>query len=233
VTTQQPGLAGAIAAAQQQLAGKRDAGLGWYGRGHGSGIPGPLELLEMGSPRLALARALGVPFAPWLINCVALFPTVDTQLVPDVGSDTKLTQDAWVDSLIFRAQILRTPTNQFDTLSDFFLNYQSGIKAKLAVVGAPRYEVAPKFTPISTLSDMVGGAHWPNGWIVTYNENFEMQFATSFNLPAAPLEVTATFRLWAPIGEGFVKMDAETAIRRLADECGITCSPGYCNQQCR
>ena len=212
---------------------KAGRGLGWYGSGHGGGPPGPYDLLEMGSPRLALARALGVPFAPWLINCVALFPAVDTPLVPDVGSDTKLTQDAWVDALIFRSTVLRTPTNQFDTLSDFFLNFQSGIRAKLAVVGAPRYEVAPKFTPLSTLSDMIGGGKWPHGWVVTYNQNFEMDFATSFPLPFPNIEVTATFRLWAPIGEGFVKMDAETAIRRLRDECGIVCSAGYCNQHCR
>jgi len=218
-------------------AAKAKSGLGWYGMQHGGGPPGVYELLEMGSPRMALARAIGCPFAPWLINVVATSETADQTLVADVGFDTKLTQDAYVDQLVFRVQPQVTAVNQFDTLSQFFLNYQSGIKAKLDIVGAPRYAVAPKFTPISTLSDMVGGGRWPHGWILTYNQNIEMSFQTSFPLPATPefvpVEVTATFRLWEPIGEAFTKMDAETAIRRLAQECGIECSAAYNKFVCR
>jgi hypothetical protein len=231
-TTPQPdaGLGAANAAVAK-------AGLGWYGAQHGGGPPSVYELLEMGSPRMALARALGVPFAPWLINVVALFEAADQVLVPDVGSDTKLTQDAYVDSLVFRVQPQFTAVNQFDTLSQFFLNFQSGIKAKLDIVGAPRYAVAPKFTPISTLSDMLGGGRWPHGWILTYDQNIEMSFQLSFPLPATPtfvpVEVTATFRLWEPIGEAFAKMDQGTALRRLRDECGIECSAAYTDRLCR
>lgn len=232
---QPPPAAAAIAGLAGVDASVAKSGLGWYGMQHGGGPPSVYELLEMGSPRLALARAIGVPFAPWLINCVGVFQTVDQPTVLDIGSDTKLTQDAYVDALIWRLQPLVTPTNQFDTLSNFFLNFMSGLKAKLDVVGAPRYAVAPKFTPISTLSDMLGGGKWPHGWILTYNQNLELSLLSSLPaLPAAvvPLEVTATFRLWVPIGEAFAKMDAETAIRRLRDECGIDCSPGYVKRTC-
>src|ERR1700704_4370183 len=52
---------------------------------------GPLEagiyaMLAGGSPRLALAKALGGPLAPYLINFRATFPDSTTNIVPDVGS---------------------------------------------------------------------------------------------------------------------------------------------------
>jgi hypothetical protein len=206
--------------------------------GCGDGSLGPLEagvwaMLAAGSPRLALAKALGVPLAPYLINVRAEFPDVDTADVPDVGSDVKIVQDTLIDALVVRLQNDNTPENVFQPQSDFYFGFQSGIEATLDVMGAPRYGVAPKFTPLSTLADMVNGnSHWPGGWVLTYQQQLFMSFHSRVTLPAAPYEVICTFRGWCPINEMFVSMSNREALDRLA-ECGIVCGDAYRQMYCR
>jgi hypothetical protein len=175
-------------------------------------------MLAAGSPRLALAKAWGIPLAPYLINVRAPFANTDTTDIPDVGSDVKIVQDTLIDAMVVRIQNEGSTANQnqFQTLSDFFYNFQSGIEAKLDVMGAPRYSVAPKFTPLSTLADVVcGGSHWPGGWILTYQQQFFMSFHVDVTLPVAPMEVICTFRGWVPTNDMFVDMKNRDAISEL------------------
>jgi hypothetical protein len=205
-----------------------------FGFGCGESDFGPLatgiySMLAAGSPRLALAKARGVPLAPYTINVRALFPDTGTTLIPDVGSDVKITQDTLVDSLVIRIQNESTTANQnqFQTLSDFFYGYQSGIEATLDVQGAPRYSVAP-FTPLSTLGDPNNGeGHWPGGWVLTYQQQLFMSFRTKILLPYAPLEVVCTFRSWVPVTQAFVSMTNREAIECLQSEFGIQLDQSY------
>jgi hypothetical protein len=201
--------------------------------------PGPigadvLAMLAAGSPRLALAKAWGVPLAPYLINVRATFPDVDTTDVPDVGSDVKIVQDTLIDGLVIRITNDNTPQNVFQPQSDYFFNFQSGLEATLDVQGAPRYGVAPKFTPLSTLADVVNGnAKWPAGWILTYQQQLFMSFHSRVSpLPFSPLTVVCTYRGWVPVGEMFVQMTNREAFIRLA-ECGIVCDKAYVDRWCR
>jgi hypothetical protein len=201
------------------------AGLGAPSKSSGGlGCPGgPLDtgvyaMLAAGSPRLALAKAWGIPLAPYLINVRAVFANTDTIDVPDVGSDVKITQDTLIDALVIRLQNEGATANQnvFQPQSDYFFNFQSSIEATLDVMGAPRYAVAPKFTPLSTLGDMVSGSsHWPGGWILTYQQQLFMSFKSNVTLPDAPYEVVCTFRGLVPTNELFTDMKNRDAIAYL------------------
>ena len=221
-----------------EIRGSRDAtGVGApyrSGFASGPGLEGPIglgvqKMLEAGSPRLALAKCLGVPLAPYAINVRATFPDVDTPSVPNVGSDVKIVQDTLVDALVVRiTNDGGGQTNIFQPQSDYFFNFQSGIEATLDVKGAPRYAVADNFTPLSTLADVVNGnSRWPAGWILTYQQQLFMSFnARIAPLPFAPLTVVCTFRTWTPVGEMFVQMTNREAFQRLS-ECGVSCSQQY------
>jgi hypothetical protein len=179
---------------------------------------GVYAMLGAGSPRLALAKAWGIPLAPYLINVRATFATTSTTDVLDVGSDVKIVQDTLCDAFVSRIQNEGASANQsvFQPQSDYFFNFQSGIETKLDVMGAPRYSVAPKFTPLSTLADMVNGnSHWPGGWILTYQQQLFMSFHTDVTLPDAPMEVICTFRGWVPTNDMFVDMKNRDAIAAL------------------
>lgn len=210
------------------------------GIGCSDGSLGPLEagvwaMLAAGSPRLALAKALGVPLAPYIINVRATFPEVDTADVPDIGSDVKIVQDTLIDAMVVRLQNDNTPQNIFQPQSDYFFNFQSGIEATLQVNGAPRYSVAEMFTPLSTLADVVnGGSHWPGGWLLTYQQQLFMSFHSRVTLPFAPLEVICTFRGWLPVSDMFMRNRmSDDKVFAMLEECGVSCSDAYKSIVCR
>lgn len=211
--------------------GLSGAGLGRPGRVR---IPGLFEFLEMGSPRLALARAMGVPFAPWMVSCTATFTSTSPSLQPDVGADTKFSQDQWVDAAIAKVISQNTPLNPFSTMSDFFQNWQNGIQVKLFADGSPRYDVIPRFTQLGNAFDVTNPT-WLGDWVLTYNQQLTMDFQTTFALPdtAVPLLVQCTFRCWGPIGEQFSRMTNDEAMTRLLQDYGIECNEDYCKYGCR
>jgi hypothetical protein len=214
--------------------GSTHAGLG-LGIGTGGDALGPLAsgvwaMLAAGSPRLALAKALGVPLAPYFINVRATFENTDVTDVPSEGADVKVVQDTLVDAMVFRIvnQSQTANLNQFQAQSDYYYNFQSGLDVTLDVQGAPRYSVAPKFTPLSTVADMINGnSHWPGGWILTYQEQIFMAFHATVTLPFAPIEVIVTFRGWVPTSEAFVSMRNRDAIDQLSTDCGIQVTDAY------
>jgi hypothetical protein len=193
---------------------------------------GVYSMLAAGSPRLALAKALGCKLAPYFINVRATFDNTDVTDIPSVGSDVKIVQDTLVDCLIVRTvnQSIVANSSTFQAESDWFFNFQSGLEATLDVQGAPRYAVAPRFTPLSTIADMVSGqSHWPGGWILTYQQQLFMAFHATVTLPYAPVEVICTYRSWVPEGEMFVDMTNREALDRLA-VLGIVVPDAYRNR---
>lgn len=198
-------------------------------------MSGPLSqgiyaMLAAGSPRLALAKARGIPLAPQGLNVRVTFSTTSTSVIPDVGSDEKITQDLLVDSMVVNIQNQSTTANAsvWQPISDFFFRFTSGIEATLSVQGAPRYSPFDKFTPLSTMCDVVnGGSHWPGGWVLTYQQQLKMDFNARVVLPYAPLEVVVTFRTWQPVTQSFVVMSTREAIGCLKTEFGIDLSDAY------
>lgn len=192
------------------------------------------DFLEMGSPRLALARCYGVPFAPYIVNVRATFPDVDTFDAPGVCSDVKIPQDMIVDTMLSRFTFDNPPLNILQPISDYYYNWQSGLEATLDVTGWPRYSVAPKFTPIATLTDLVSGeSHWPKGWLLTLNEQLEMSFHARIQLPMAPATIVCTFRTWTPINCMFAEMTVREAVNALRCDCGIDIGEAYLTRICR
>jgi hypothetical protein len=199
------------------------------------------RLLQAGSPRLALARATGVPIVPLTFNIRASFPDTSTVDVPTVGmqgnqggTPYRMVQDALFDSFLFRT-INESETanqNQFQAESDYFYNWQSGIEAILSVEGQPRYQVVSFYTPLSLIADSFNGnSHWPYGWILKPNQTLLMSFHATVPLPTAPMEVVCTFRVWTTASDGDVCSNRQ-AFEQLCD-LGYQVPSAVVNQLCR
>jgi hypothetical protein len=197
--------------------------------------------IQAGSPRLALARATGQAIVPLVVNVRGTFPTTSTTDIPAVGMQSnqggvpyRLVQDCLVDGMVARIQN-ESPTanqNQFQSLSDFFFNFQSSIEATLYLEGQPRYEIASYFTPLSTLCDMFNGnAHYPYGWIIKPTQQLLMRFHSDTPLPTAPLEVIVSFRLWTTVSDGDIPSNRQ-AFEHLCD-LGYEVPNAVVNQLCR
>lgn len=228
---------------------EKKTGLGCGGGcgGGGGSSPGPNRGMEhevyryirAGSPRLALASAMCVPFQPTLYNVRATFPSTSTVDVPDVGADDKFSQDTDIEGLVIRTVNASTTANSnpLQTLSDFFYNFQSGIAAKLQVLGAPKYSVASRFTPLSTLADVIGqgcSGAWPHGWILGLGQQLLMDFHAYVPVPVAPVQIICTFRGRIPTTDAFnaQNMSSREAIEGLR-KLGFCIPPGYENTTCR
>ena len=224
---------------------RKPAGLGAPGRprGFASGFgcsddgslsAGVYAMLAAGSPRLALAKARGVPLAPYILNIRATFTDTSTALVPGVGTDVKINQDTLVDHMVIRVEN-QSPTanqNQFQSQSDFYFGFTSGLEATLQVKGAPRYDVVNTFTPLSNIADVVNGMHhWPGGWVLNYQQQLFADFSAKILLPTAPIEVIMTFATWVPVTQGFVSMSTQEAIDALQSEFGLQLTDRYIQQQ--
>lgn len=191
------------------------------GYGGDSWRSAPIERVAEFSPQIALARAWRIPLAPYLLNIRGTF-TDTTQVIGPFtwavnGEATRLNQFAIVDRMVFEIDVPNANAGQtLKPLSDFFFGMQSGVTATLTVDGAPRYVVAPDFTPIRTLMAMVAEA-WPMGWVITNTQALKMQFQQNVALaPTYPMNITCTFRTWTPYNTTrFVGMTDSQALKEL------------------
>lgn len=197
------------------------------GLGCGGGFSEPISFLHHGYPRLALVRALGVPLGPWVINIPVTFDTPDVQTVPSAGTDGKITQDTFMEAMVTRVTVDRTPVSPFDPPSDYAYNFTSGLEATLDVVGTPRYTVTADFTPLSTLADVFNGnSKWPFGWVLTYQQQLKMQVRARIVLLDFPVTVISSFRGWQPVTDLLVNMTNRQAVERLR-QLGYTIPDSY------
>jgi hypothetical protein len=204
-------------------------GLGCGDGGCAGMAPGVYEMLALGSPRLALAKALGVRLVPYYFNIRAPFPNVATTDVSDVGADVKIVQDTLISGVVVRIFNQSNTANQNiqQAESDFFYTFQSGIEATLDVKGAPRPSLVPQFTPLANIADAFNGdAHIQNGFVLTYQQQLQASFHASITLPYAPIEVVLTFQAVTPDNEMFVQMTNAQAFEGLV-ECGFDCDEAY------
>lgn len=170
------------------------------------------RFLQAGSPRLALARAKGIPIVPLIVSIRATFTSATDVDVPAVGLQGnqggipyRLVNDALIDTMVSRVVNKSTTANQniLQTFSDFMFGFQSGLEATLTVEGQPRYQVVSQFQPLSNIADMINGnSHWPYGWILKPSEQLLMSFHAGVPLPYAPIDVIVSFRLWTTVSDG-------------------------------
>lgn len=212
--------------------GEKKIGLGGGGGG-GSGFAdwerSVYDLLALGYPRLALARAKGIPFVPYYVNVRATFDNPDENLVPQMGSDVKIVSDTIIDQMVGRVTFDKTPQGDFANQNAYYFNFVSNIEIKIRVDGSPRPSIVPRFTPVSTVMDMFNGSSkFPHGiWVLTYQQQLEVDFKARIQLPQFPTTVVLTFRCFTPDDlDGWVgtQMTDREALIRLRDECNL-CIP--------
>jgi hypothetical protein len=191
--------------------------------GMGGWRTAPIEQVAMWDPVIALARAMGAQFVPFMLNIRNSFvdPTVTvSNVVSFEGSNERLNMVSVIDEVTYQ---IDTPNlNQggaLQAINAWFFARQSGIQATLTVDGAPRYVVAPFFTPLENLMSSLAEG-WPMGWSLGYTQTAKMQFKTTIPIPVMPANITVTFRAWQPSAGNtfFVGMTdpvARTLLQRL------------------
>jgi len=210
--------------------GAGSSGLGAGSKGLGWG-PDRLtaqvyEMLAVGSPRLALAVAMGLPIIPYQFAVVGTFVNQGTTLVPDAGNDVKIVQDTVIDSVDFQVQSGITPQG-LDSLTNWFFQYQSGIQAKLKVVsgsqGQAGYQVIPNFTPINLIPNIVDKYFNDQKWLLSYTNGIVMDFNASVPLPFAPVTVTFTFSGRTSYDQKLLDTRNSEAVKKL-EQMGYNCA---------
>lgn len=167
------------------------------------------DMLTIGSPRLAFALACGVPLVPYQVPVVALFGDTSVTLVPEVGNDVKIVQDFAVKKVVFQVQNQETPSG-FDSITNYFYELESGIEARLKIVGAGGgYNPVPVFTPIR---EIAGDLDRP--WLVTYTNGFVMDFQATVPLPFA-VKVTFSFKGETVYWPRLIDMSSLEALKAL------------------
>ena len=213
----------------------RVAGIGCGDGGMGPLAVGVYEMLALGSPRLALARALGVRFAPYYMNFRATFDDPTVTDIPDIGSDVKIVQDTLIDEVNFTILNRSTSANQtvWQPQADYYFNKQSGIEITWDILGAPRPTISPKFTPLANIADgLLSFSRWPRGFILSYTQQMQMSFRSTVSLPYLPIDVCITCQSWLPMSDAFVDMTNKTAFAELA--CiGFECTTQYQERVCQ
>jgi hypothetical protein len=169
--------------------------------GFGGWRTAPIEEVALWDPVIALARAMGAQFVPFLLNIRASFvdPTINTtQTVSFEGSNERLNMVSVIDELTYQIDTPNlNPGNALQAVNAWFYARQSGIQATLIVDGAPRYVVSPFFTPLESLMSALAEG-WPMGWSLGYTQTLKMQFLATVPIPVLPANITVTLRAWQP-----------------------------------
>jgi hypothetical protein len=196
-------------------------------RGMGGWRDAPIEDVAMWDPVIALARAMGAQFVPFMLNIRTTFddPSVNvSNTVSFEGSNERLNMVSVVDELTYQIDTPNmNPGNALQAVNAWFYARQSGIQATLIVDGAPRYVVAPFFTPLESLMSSLAEG-WPMGWSLGYTQSMKMQFKTTVPIPVMPANITVTMRCWQPsAGNTFFVGMTDPIARNLLQRLGYAC----------
>lgn len=171
-------------------------------------------MLSAGSPRLALAVAMGVPLAPWFVPVVATFSTVSQAAANGTASQQKFVQDTLITRISYQMQNLNTPTSNFSSFAANQFALNSGITARMKVTGAPRFTVADDYLPIT---ELVSTCSETCGWVLGDTNAIIMDFQSTMTLPFAPLVVTVTFHGCTTHWSKLVDMSITDALKKLEE----------------
>lgn len=148
---------------------------------------GVWDMLQLGSPRLAYAIANGFPLVPYEFTVQAIFATQGTTLA-DQGNQEKIVWDVLIDDICFQVQNGITPSG-LDSLTNWFFQYQSGIEARIKIIGAGGgYNPVPDYTPINLVARKI-----KRPWLLTCTNAIKMDFQATVTLPFSPVTVSFVF----------------------------------------
>jgi hypothetical protein len=180
------------------------------------------------SPQIALAKALGMAFAPFFLAIQNTFEDSTTlnsnpQTFQGATQAGQQTGTGGLPSIIERInyEIVSPqafPGSQFKSQYDWFYGQNSGISATMSVLGAPKYVVAPNYIPLTGLLASLGQM-FPRGWVLQYNQSIVMQFQQTVPVPFPPTTVTCTFAMWQPIDTRgtLVQLSTTDAFKQLIE----------------
>lgn len=196
-------------------------------RGMGGWRTAPIEEVAMWDPVIALARAMGAQFVPFMLNIRTAFtdPTVNvSNTVSFEGSNERLNMVSVIDEVTYQIDTPNLNSGAaLQAVNAWFYARQSGIQATLIVDGAPRYVVAPFFTPLENLMSSLAEG-WPMGWSLGYTQSPKMQFTATVPVPVLPANITVTFRAWQPsAGNTFFVGMVDPVARQLLQRLGYNC----------
>lgn len=158
-----------------------------------------IQQVALYDPVKAYGMALGIPLISFEGNVKASF-TSFTVPQPIVEGDLDVTVASrwWIDNI---AYTLRAPNqfagNVFKAQSDAALQRNTGVNARITVLGGPKYVNAPSFTPIENMFNQ-WASRWPHGWPIFKMQSIHMDFMlvappSAQNPNGPPLDMTITF----------------------------------------
>jgi hypothetical protein len=190
----------AIMAAVGAVAERRSLGAGSSSVGAGSPVTGAgcgdmrrdngsVDWLIPKSPRLALARALGVDMVPFVFTISVNFSAAGSATITDQGPNKPISRDV----LLYAIDIdLQNPAgftgDEFKPQSDFFFAYTSGIQAAVNIYGAQKRRMP--YAPLRAVNHYCSP---DEPWVVTEEQIPSMDFTTTTPLPFAGITVTVSF----------------------------------------
>ena len=178
---------------------------------------GSVEYLIAKSPRLALARALGIDFIPYVFTISANFSVAGQSTLTEQGPNRTISRDV----LLYGIDVdIQTPTaytaDELKPLSDFFFDYTSGIQVAVNIYGAERRRMA--YAPLRAVNKYCSP---DEPWVISEEQIPTCDFTTTTALPFAGTTVILTFLGKTPAVDTTFRMSSSDAYACLADL-------GYC-----
>src|ERR1700722_129600 len=204
-----------VQAAVAAKAGGRTLGAGCAGPG-GSGDlrrdNGSVDWLIPKSPRLALARAVGVDMVPFEFVISTNFAAAGQATNTDQGPNKPISRDV----LLYNIDIdIQSPNafvgDEFKSQYDYFFAFTSGIQGSLNIYGAQKRNM-----PYAPLRAFNGYCSPDEPWVVTEEQIPSIDFTTTTALPTAGVVVTVTFIGKTPAIDTTFRMSPVDAINCLA-----------------
>jgi hypothetical protein len=189
--------------ALEQDVRRLEQGLGRGPQGLGQ-EPKPEFIQEIAAvdPIAAYGIVLGVPRIPIAFNAQGTFNSFALGQLPlNAALDATIAQRTWIDNIQYDLQQPNVFSgNIFKTLYDANLRFAPGVSVLVTVHSGPKYLVAPNFTPLNNLVNLLA-SRWPAGWPLFKQQSILVQMQLTQAPPGTggngpPYVVTITFNGW-------------------------------------
>jgi hypothetical protein len=182
--------------------------------------------LALYAPKIALGMVLGVPRVPFLDDIPIVFSSSTVNAPPVVQSfQNNLSQDTLIERVTFNLfQQNSFPGSPFQSLYFNQLKQSggTGVGVKVAVYGAPKYDLANSdtFIDLGNVFDVLATT-WPEGWPLPKQSNVKISAILLQTPVSVPFNVEVTFTGFSFLAKELDDMsdaDARAALRKLGIE---------------
>jgi hypothetical protein len=151
---------------------------------------GSVEWLIPKSPRLALARALGVDMVPYVFTISGTFSASGgSQTLPDQGPNKSISRDVLLYAIDIDIQNPNGfPGDEFKPQSDFFFAYTSGLQAAINIYGNERRRMT--YAPLRAVNKYCSPEE---PWVIQEEQIPSIDFTTTTPLPYSQITINVAF----------------------------------------